>query len=66
MIGTREHNDHVCEETLHDLSFLQFGRSCGHLELRTDEDVVSTLPDSFLGGSAPCLEVLELFGFRHY
>jgi hypothetical protein len=28
-----------------------------YLEFRTDEDVVSTLPDSFLGGSAPCLVV---------
>jgi len=65
-----EHKVRVYEVMLHDLSFVEFVVLVGtmqqpfpelaYLELRTDEYVVPTLPDSFSGRSAPYLEGLNL------
>jgi hypothetical protein len=74
VIAALEHNDRVCQVMLHDLSFSQLEEvvvtmqqpfpELTHLELRPDldENKMPSLPDSFLGGSAPSLEELKLIG----
>lgn len=70
VIAALEHNDRISEVTLNDLSFWQLKEVAAamnrpfpeltYLELHTDSILVPPLPNSFLGGSAPCLETLKL------
>jgi len=72
VVAALEQNDRVCEVTLLDLSFLTLEAvlkkmerpfpQLAYLELRAYDVTLFNPPDSFLGGSAPCLKVLKLFG----
>ena len=71
IIAVLEHSDRVCDISLYfeglDLDKLSAAMQVPfpeltHLWLRSSDETVSALPDSFLGGSAPCLQYLQLKG----
>ena len=74
VIAALEQNDRVYEVSLLDLSFLTLGDvrekmnlpfpELRYLELHADDVVLPELFDSFLGGYAPRLATIRLFGVR--
>ena len=75
VIAALEQNDRVYEVSLLDLSFLTLGDvrekmdhpypELTYLELHADDVVLPELFDSFLGGYAPRLAAIRLFGVRY-
>jgi hypothetical protein len=70
IIAALEHNDRICRLDLIDIPSSQVGKvltamqrpfpALRHLRLGNGDEIMSIQPDSFLGGSAPCLQYLIL------
>jgi hypothetical protein len=70
IIGLLEHSDRVCQIDLKDVASSQLEKVLAAMQvpfpeltrllLWSDDETMSVLPDSFLGGSAPLLEYLSL------